>query len=256
MLQLGEPILERPELAHQLVVLGVGDLGIVEHVVAVAVVLDARRELLDAELGLGAARARRALGPVGLGTRAHARSPRRRPRRSPLAHDDHAATHAGHLLEVLQRQLEAVVLGAGAPGPPPPRRRPACTMSRSRRARRDRRRRARGPSVVDTPTPALRRASTATVIGSPPWRLTPSFMRLRDLDEVVAVARHGDLVQLRAGEEPADLVDHGAAEREHRPDPGARGDAATISRTMSRRVGRDAVAAAASTRRNSGLRSA
>ena len=49
-LQLGEPVLELAELAHQLVVLDVGDLGVVEHVVAVAVMLDLGAQLLDAQL--------------------------------------------------------------------------------------------------------------------------------------------------------------------------------------------------------------
>src|SRR5262249_2789987 len=50
-LQLREPVLERSELTHQLVVLDVGDLGVVEHVVAVAMVLDLGAQLLHAELG-------------------------------------------------------------------------------------------------------------------------------------------------------------------------------------------------------------
>ena len=51
--QLREPLLERAELPDQLVVLGVGDLGVVQDVVAIHVVVDALAELLDLELGLG-----------------------------------------------------------------------------------------------------------------------------------------------------------------------------------------------------------
>ena len=49
----GNVILERAELADQLVVLGVRHLGVVEDVVAVHVVVDELAELLDPELGLG-----------------------------------------------------------------------------------------------------------------------------------------------------------------------------------------------------------
>jgi len=52
--QLGVGILQRAQLADELVVLGVGDLGIVEHVVAVRVEVDQLAQLLDADLGLGA----------------------------------------------------------------------------------------------------------------------------------------------------------------------------------------------------------
>ena len=55
----GKRVLEVAQLAHQLVVLGVADLRLVEHVVAVRVVVDLLAELLDADLRLGAARARR-----------------------------------------------------------------------------------------------------------------------------------------------------------------------------------------------------
>ena len=48
----GNAVLERLELADHLVVLDVGDLGIVEDVIAVAVVVDVLAELLDAELRL------------------------------------------------------------------------------------------------------------------------------------------------------------------------------------------------------------
>ncbi len=51
-LELGEPVLELPQPAHEVVVLGVGHLGVIEHVIAVAVVLDLGPELLDAELRL------------------------------------------------------------------------------------------------------------------------------------------------------------------------------------------------------------
>ena len=50
--QLGVPLLERVELAHQLVEVGVGDLGRVEHVVAVGVVIDLRAQLVDAAFRL------------------------------------------------------------------------------------------------------------------------------------------------------------------------------------------------------------
>ena len=53
-LQLGEPLLELPQSAHQVVVLGIGHLGIVEDVIAVAVMLDLGTELLDTELRLRA----------------------------------------------------------------------------------------------------------------------------------------------------------------------------------------------------------
>ncbi len=45
-------LLQAAQLAHQLVVLGVADLGAVEDVVAVVVVGDLGAQLLDAELGL------------------------------------------------------------------------------------------------------------------------------------------------------------------------------------------------------------
>ena len=51
--QLGVLLLERVELAHQLVEVGVRDLGRVEHVVAVGVVIDLRAQLVDAAFRLG-----------------------------------------------------------------------------------------------------------------------------------------------------------------------------------------------------------
>jgi hypothetical protein len=51
--QLGELVLERAELTDQLVVLGIRDLGVVQDVIAVQVVVDELAELLDPELGLG-----------------------------------------------------------------------------------------------------------------------------------------------------------------------------------------------------------
>src|SRR5207253_3639048 len=53
--ELRELLLEGGELADERVVLGVRDLGLVEHVVPVRVVVDPLPELLDAELRLGAA---------------------------------------------------------------------------------------------------------------------------------------------------------------------------------------------------------
>ncbi len=49
--EFGVLLLERDELSHQLVVVGVGDLGTVEHEVAVRVVVQLLPELLDADLG-------------------------------------------------------------------------------------------------------------------------------------------------------------------------------------------------------------
>jgi hypothetical protein len=76
-LELRELGLELLELPHQRVVLDVGDLGVVEDVVAVPMVLDQGAELLDADLRVGAApflrrRGRRhvAVGP-SLRSRAH-----------------------------------------------------------------------------------------------------------------------------------------------------------------------------------------
>jgi hypothetical protein len=51
--ELGKLLLEPTQLPHELVVLGVGDLGIVEDVVPVVVVVDEVAELLDPTLGLG-----------------------------------------------------------------------------------------------------------------------------------------------------------------------------------------------------------
>ena len=48
-----EPTFERAELPDQLVVLGVGDLRVVEDVVPVQVVVDLLAELLDPRLGFG-----------------------------------------------------------------------------------------------------------------------------------------------------------------------------------------------------------
>ena len=52
--ELGERLFQRPELPHELVVLGVGDLRVVQDVVPIVVVVDEVPELLDASLGVGA----------------------------------------------------------------------------------------------------------------------------------------------------------------------------------------------------------
>ena len=51
--QLRVPRLERPQLLHQAVVLAVRDLGCVEHVLAIVVVLEPGAQLFDASLRSG-----------------------------------------------------------------------------------------------------------------------------------------------------------------------------------------------------------
>ena len=46
-LQVGEPLLQRPEVAHELIVLGIGDDGGIKDMVAVVVIADRVAELLD-----------------------------------------------------------------------------------------------------------------------------------------------------------------------------------------------------------------
>jgi hypothetical protein len=53
--ELGKLLLQPPKLPHELVVLGVGDLRLVQDVVAVVVMVDLLAKLLDAALGLGEA---------------------------------------------------------------------------------------------------------------------------------------------------------------------------------------------------------
>ena len=102
-LQLREAVLERAQLAHQVVVLGVGHLGVVEDVIAVAMVLDLGPELLDAELGL------RALALVGGGL--HAGDLHGAGDADAIADDHHPSANARDLLQVVQRHPEAVRFG-------------------------------------------------------------------------------------------------------------------------------------------------
>ena len=188
--ELGERVLERAELAHQLVVLGVGDLGIVEDVVAVAVVVRSARAAPRRGASPRRARARSdAVAPArahyrAISTRAGHADPLARPRRP---RPPRPAPVGGTAAPAGSRRASADRLHARGGG--------VGEHARCRRsppARRDPRRRARGPRVVDTPTPAST-GSSATVIGSPPRRFTASFIRFSRLDEVVAVARDGDL---------------------------------------------------------------
>ncbi len=107
--QLGEALLQLHELADERIVVGVRDLGVVEHVVPVTVVVDLLAQLLDPQLRL------REFASLTLGRRRrHSRASGRdldaAGHADPPSVHDQAPQHVGKLLEVAQCLPQAVGL--------------------------------------------------------------------------------------------------------------------------------------------------